>query len=603
MKRIRFQNFSLRKQLILIVSIAVVTNLTIQFFYFLWLNDYVQKKGIAYTESTMEQVVGNVQEELLQILNIGQKLAYSRMTQSFFTLEQEAERLNAYRNLEDMTNNILSIGNSVTAVALTQDFVHYQSLYNAIPLGIQQELKDGFSGQPPKEIVYTNLLEHQMQAGRVFMVCVPVYSIYGTYGTAQDIEERLGYVLLFSTTGGIFSRLQTNDVDETEACALDQNGSVVASTANYAFTEKLAGAIAQSGQKPEAVLRCTVDGEQYFVTGRYVDTNGWYIYSALPKKNLLRDLYQMSVILLITTASFLLILIPLSIFMIQNMMRPYRTMLQTFARADKFGIKTRLHLDCSNEIGVLANRFDHLLDNVEEKTREIFRVQAKLYELEISKNKIDLDALRSQINPHFLYNTLECMKGIGLVYDAQEIVRMTTSLSNVLRYSLQSDDFVTVEQELTVVSDYISIMLIRFGDKYSIEMNVDPEALACVMPRMILQPIVENAFVHGMEMNSTPGRLMIGVVRCSERLTFYIADNGVGMPEEKLLWIRKMAQGALDLREEHIGVANIIRRLALYYGDQAQFTVENRAEGGVAFTIEIPAMENPTLDFKPPSTV
>ncbi len=210
------------------------------------------------------------------------------------------------------------------------------------------------------------------------------------------------------------------------------------------------------------------------------------------------------------------------------------------------------------------------------------RIEVKLEEQERLVMRARLDVLSSQINPHFLFNTLNSIA--SLIRTRPENARnMVLKLSNLLRKLLKThDNFVTLEEELESIDDYLDIEVTRFGhDKLRIEKSVDPTTTSAVVPSMILQPIIENSIKHGLANRVEGGTVSIRTYRDGGHLVIQIADDGIGMPEDQL---RKAYT-------EGIGISNVNERLKVVYGSDYQLQLKSEPGRGTRTLIRIPELE------------
>lgn len=210
------------------------------------------------------------------------------------------------------------------------------------------------------------------------------------------------------------------------------------------------------------------------------------------------------------------------------------------------------------------------------------RVEVKLEEQERLVMKARLDALSSQINPHFLFNTLNSIASL-IRTRPENARRMVVKLSNLLRKLLKThDNFVTLQEELESIDDYLDIEVTRFGhDKLHIEKFVEPDTVSVVVPSMILQPIIENSIKHGLSPKVDGGTVCIRTYRENGHLVIQISDDGVGMPEDQL-------SGSGN---EGIGISNVNERLKVVYGTDYQLQLKSLPGHGTQTVIRIPELE------------
>lgn len=194
-----------------------------------------------------------------------------------------------------------------------------------------------------------------------------------------------------------------------------------------------------------------------------------------------------------------------------------------------------------------------------------------------------LDALSSQLQPHFLFNTLNAISSLVRQQSNERAVEMIARLSHLLRHILQQSDTheVPLEQELAFIEQYLRIEEVRFGDRLQVDVNVDDDCLRCHVPSLLLQPLVENAIRHGIEPGAPHGRICIEAHRASGRLTVIVTNDGLG--------IAPSTRSANE--REGVGLRNTRARLTALYGAGYRFALEPGEDGGAVVRIEIPAID------------
>ena len=228
-----------------------------------------------------------------------------------------------------------------------------------------------------------------------------------------------------------------------------------------------------------------------------------------------------------------------------------------------------------------------MLDEKQKMQLEIEQVKYLAYETELSKKQAEILAYRSQINPHFLYNTFECIRDMALFYDVDDIAELTMALSNVFRFAVKGTDMVTVENELDHIREYAKIVNYRFMGKICIEIEAENSILNCSVLKLLLQPLVENAVFHGLEQKIENGTVWVRVFSSDDqKLCFVVEDDGCGIEPEHL----KQITASLETEKNttKIGVFNIYQRLKLHYDKQFSFNIKSISGKGTCITIMIP---------------
>lgn len=251
----------------------------------------------------------------------------------------------------------------------------------------------------------------------------------------------------------------------------------------------------------------------------------------------------------------------------------------------------RLDISSVQEFKTLSQHINTMLDKSENISREIVYTQQKLYESEICEKEAVFYALQNQINPHFLYNTLECISGIALSYNAVEVMEVMDSLSYIMRYSLNPSLETTVESEIKALEEYFKIMKIRFPQKFTYNFDFDDNIWDKNTMRMLFQPIVENSFKHGLVLSERSGAIEIKGYQKDDKLIFKILDNGVGIAPAQLAELKRNIEKCPtdSYSGNSVGIVNIHRRIRLRYGDDYGIKIESREGEFTLVTIVLPS--------------
>ena len=296
-----------------------------------------------------------------------------------------------------------------------------------------------------------------------------------------------------------------------------------------------------------------------------------------------QNLIQRILILAIILAVFLLgIVVFYSYF---QLVRPIRSITFFINRAIRHPDE-RLRLARRDDIGVVADSLDHMLDANQKMIDELLKGKIRIYETKLARQRMEILAYRNQINPHFLYNTLSCMRDMALINDQDNIAEMAMSLSDIFRYAVKGSNIVTVRDEVTYIGKYARIIDYRFMGKIKIIVNAPEEVMDLPVIRLFLQPLVENAVFHGLETSLNPGRVLVNISRIDDKLEFIVEDDGCGMDEETLGRVRENMKN--PNAGTGIGLSNIVQRLRLFYGSGYDLTIDSEAGKGTLIRILIP---------------
>ena len=276
-------------------------------------------------------------------------------------------------------------------------------------------------------------------------------------------------------------------------------------------------------------------------------------------------------------------------FLLLNVLKPMRSIgavVNKINLGDLNSLSFRANTDGFLELRVLAGKFNDMLNRIQTLQSSLIHSTREMHELEIRQTESELNYLRSQIDPHFLCNTLETIRGMAAMEKSSNIHDVVNSLISIFRYSLRGKMTVTLDEELQIIQSYLQIQSVRFGDRISIDYCIDPEARTCLIPKMVLQPIIENAVKHGIEPSPSPhGKITVRASVTNKRLAVAIHDNGAGMTKEELEAVRQKLSGQEENASASIGLINVHDRLRLLYKEDLRFYINSKQNYGTAVFI------------------
>ncbi|GIP24273.1 sensor histidine kinase [Paenibacillus sp. J22TS3] len=317
----------------------------------------------------------------------------------------------------------------------------------------------------------------------------------------------------------------------------------------------------------------------------------WKLVGIIPSQEYRSQNHYFLTLTAIAVTVAILFVIALVLFLIQRITNPLSTLTKFLKKASPDEPLPAIPVKSIDEVGQLIISYNRLSSRIVKLTDEV-----KLNES--LKKEADMQALQIQINPHFLYNTLSSIHWLALMNQDHKIADMVGSLSNFLRFSLNSgQEYCPVQQEILHVQNYVNIQSIRYPDKIRFEVLSDPGIQDRYMLKLLLQPLVENAMLHGILKRDGIGTIKIEIRQTDEdSLHFAVADDGVGMPDERLQWLRSQLTGSpVQDREKPssggYGVRNVHNRLVLHYGKEAGLHMESTEGGGTRISFTIPSQD------------
>ncbi|WP_372630151.1 sensor histidine kinase [Cohnella sp.] len=243
-----------------------------------------------------------------------------------------------------------------------------------------------------------------------------------------------------------------------------------------------------------------------------------------------------------------------------------------------------------DEIGGLIRSYNRMAAKIESLINDVYKLEIQQKDMELERIRGEMKLLQSQVNPHFLFNTLNALLVVSAKNGYSEVTDSIRNLSQLLRRMLSwSDAPVTLQDELHFTEMYLKIEKFRFADRFDYQFDIEEEAASCLVPKMCIQPLVENACKHGLQVVKGQRVIRIEARRTDAYLHLQVEDNGKGMDEERLQEIRSLMNGSLD-SDENVGLRNVYKRLRFQYGERVDFSIDSRPNEGTRIGFRIPAM-------------
>ncbi|MCD9024188.1 sensor histidine kinase [Cohnella silvisoli] len=415
-----------------------------------------------------------------------------------------------------------------------------------------------------------------------------VFSI-GRSIVSKETNEEIGLIYVdmdLQVIRNILSSLKQKK--STEFFIVDNEGSLV-----YSYDEKNLGEpfdrpeLMSDGKPREGNQIIRLDDRRQLMTSNYSKKVGWWYITATDLEPLLQPNERaIRNIILISTVLLLVLLSIISFLVSSSITNPIKQLQKAMRQLDndRFlpvgGIHTR------DEIGSLVNSYNDMI-------RKIADLINTVYKAGIKEREAQLIALQTQINPHFLHNTLNSISCMAEVQGVQEISIVCKAVSDLFRYSIKAGSgAVALREEIASIKQYMTIQSFRYENRIEAVFNVDESLLDCKVLKLSLQPIVENAVYHGLEPKRGKGVVIIGMETEEDALILSVFDNGIGMNETRLARMRQSLVESIDITKQGpaggVGLKNVHDRLQLYYGDHYGLKI-NSAEGtGTSVLLRMP---------------
>ena len=264
--------------------------------------------------------------------------------------------------------------------------------------------------------------------------------------------------------------------------------------------------------------------------------------------------------------------------------RPIRQISMVTDQVAKGDLSVRSDVSGSAEVAVLSDSLNVMIDKINELLEQVTREQIRL-------RKAEINLLQSQINPHFLYNTLDAIVWLAESGERKTVVQMVESLSDFFRTSLnQGKDIITIQEELQHARSYLEIQQVRYQDILNYEIQVPEELNHYLIPKITVQPLVENALYHGIKNRRRKGMIRVTGEALGETFHIIVSDDGIGMDEERLERVRNGIRNRVQQETEVYGLYNVNERIRLNFGEEYGIQIQSTYMEGTVVTITIPAV-------------
>lgn len=329
------------------------------------------------------------------------------------------------------------------------------------------------------------------------------------------------------------------------------------------------------------------DEDKYFMIGTSSLT-GWHIISVTNDSDIVTDWQYVQVSYAILGLVLFLVVGFATNRISTGITKPVRKLQEVMKSVDTGEFKLVGSIKATDEIRELAREYDTMVGHI----RKL--MEANVIEQEL-KRKSDLKALQAQINPHFLYNTLDSIIWMGEMGQNKEVVLMTSALSKLFRISISKGrEFITISDEIAHVESYLTIQEMRYKDKFEYSIEIDPGLYNCTILKITLQPLVENAIYHGIKEVDHKGLLRIAGKEVDGNIELEVIDNGKGMTSKEMENLNKSLNSSIDdsgLTRHGMGVHNVHERIQLYFGDDYGLSYYHADGGGTRITVLIPSKD------------
>ena len=563
-------HIGLKKKIIgsfIILSVFII--LSFGFVSYQYSSDLVEIRTKAQAEETVHLLSRSVDNNILLVMDRFSTLTYDMQLQQYLRMSKEEVDKSSKSKIQNEVSRMM-----VTAYSsmMLRDIQIYA--LNGFEFGIS----DGRSLQYDIPEEYTQIADNA--GGRIVIIDEDEENLQFVKQIKDSQRlKTLGYLRSAFKKSYLYNLMHDIDfASEGEIMIYDEAGNMLIGNISH-FDDMSVFA----GQKGEFNYR--YDGKSYLTIYDKLENVEWIVVGLMPLGGIGSDMIQFGLIGIVFAVLLIVLCIAVGNILIKNIITPVDDIVEALNAFSKGDFDTMLPVDRSDEMGSLSIGYNQMLVKINALIDNNYRSQ-------ILKKECELKMLQAQINPHFLYNTLETINWMARKNDMNEICDLISAVGDLMRISISNKkSYVTVREEMKLVSEYLYIQKIRYRDKLQTEIMADDNMLDYMIPKLIIQPIVENAVVHGIEKKKEGGAVNIRGFLQDSKLCFIVYDTGIGMSEET---IQKVMSHSNDISSEShtgLGAYTVYQRIAYIYGAEGKFEITSKQGEYTKIVIEIPAWD------------
>lgn len=562
MKRIRkkFRDMKYRHKLtILLVTSSLVPMTMLSLYSHNSMSRLVRHNEVEDTSSILEQTRESIDSQIEVYTGLINYLTYSPDIEEVIN-EKNMDNYVAYAKYTQIVDPLLTVPKSyhdaINQIQIFADSIKVRHEYTLVPMDeIGQEW---WSSQLNDEVQVQWLVNTKKPE------IAAVRNIY-------DGRNRTAVLCITLDYNKIFKPLKNIISEESGTMVLDQSQNIVYRDENIQDND-LAD-LRESDKILEQISK------EYVAVNSTSQNTGWKFYLYKTKKSVEKSVYQMLLAEIPLIAGCVLIIFILGMAFSRLFTRKIEMLTENMDQVNHGSREVTVTSDAEDEVGVLIRSFRRMMG-------EIDRLISEVYENKIALKEFELKALTAQINPHFLYNSLSIINWMAIKSGQKEISKVTLDLSTFYRTALsKGEDMVTVENCIRNIEAYLSIQLVMHDNDFTVEWKIDPQVKAEKVPKLILQPVVENALEHGLDVKEEGDKILqLSFLDAGDAVLLRVEDNGMGMEQS-------VAESLVTYQAEGYGLKNVNDRICLLYGEEYKIRITSSVGEGTVVEMRIPKGE------------
>lgn len=568
--------FSIKNQLVLFLALFILIILLSDVLIFMSFGKSLRATSVQMNSKTLEMIRSDAENQIRTVETLAESLRRETCVNGYVSRDYSAQSpeqqiLTRHQVMQKLFDAVMLQSSTVTNCCLIRNEEEYiiqnPNAYGLINDSFIQAALAEIGGRQSARII-------SVRSGGTITYCY----YFPIYPSTDDAHSKLVFVLNERMFDSIFNKYRYSN---EEMLCLDENANV------FYHSMYRAPALEREdlGDIPSNSIQVTEEPDWLQLETRITNTP-FYLHLRIPYDTVMQNMYTSMKMEIIFVAVTIVILSLACFYFSRRLYKRINELQNMMNHVANGELDYRYESRKSDEISDIGYTINTMVDRINSLVVETSKK-------ELAVKKAQFRSVQMQINPHFLFNTLETIRMMALYHNESPIARVVKDLSDLFRYTIVSTNpIVSINDELNHTLKYLDLQKNRAKNQFNTEIDVDPIALDYALLRLMLQPLVENAITHGIEPKYLHCNLKISIHLENDMIRMSVEDSGVGIPQEKLEILRKKIRGEIpsEQKDEHIGLHNVHERLKLFFGEESEMLVESTANVGTQVTLRFPAI-------------
>lgn len=595
-----YNKFTLKNKILILNALVIISSLTILAFFASSISsnaiigkaEISSNRELELIDSNLNTLINSIegyskviasnyklQENLMKLYDITGKISEGAQ------VNESANVIKMRPVMTEILSNIISPNTPifVSAIFINNNPVHIDKTIdnNSFPSLIKEDfLNSAFKLQKP---IWSDLLKLTLNDGKqedVFAVAKLVIDI--------NSGSKTGIVVLFIKEKDISENYTENSSKTNNKYYVLNSGDKIISSADKSNLNKNMQEVIDLKQVKYEELQKTgriivnQNNKKVLVSMQVFEKLNWKIISTVSLDEITKEKANIQKVIIIVGILCLIFAVIFSYLISYTVTKPVHKLTGIMKLIMGGNMSVRAEIEDSSEIGILTQGFNNLMDKVQELLKDVLSEQK-------AKQEFEFKLIQSQIKPHFLYNSLETILSLNKLERNEDAMQVTKSLASFYRLSLsKGNDIIKISEEIQIIKDYLYIQKQRYSNYMDFSLDIDEKILDFYVPKLTLQPLVENSIYHGLKYKNNKGRLEIKGYMEEQRIVLVVFDDGVGIPEEKINMLLN-DQSQIDKKED-FGLGSVDRRLKLLYGNEFGLEIMSEFGSYTRVSVNIPVL-------------